>query len=82
MTSHTAHPADHHASTTKVALALAGAVLAVAAGWGIATVALDDPAPTAPTAPQPPLVGNKDFGTDPNGFRGTNREERALMHRR
>ena len=81
MTSSTAQP-GHHLSTRKLGLALGGAVLAVGAGWGVAAIVLDEPVPLSPTAPEPPLTGNTDFGTDPHGFHGTNREERALMHRR
>ena len=75
MNSTIAHPGHHHLSTTSLGLALAGAVLAVGAGYGLAAVLLDDAVPAAPSTPD---VGNQGgWGSDPNGFRGTNREERG-----
>ena len=76
MTIQTTHP--HPISTRTVAAAFAGAVLAASAGYGLAALVLDE-AP-APTPVEPTSVpGNPD---PPNGlFPGTNREERALMHR-
>jgi hypothetical protein len=77
MTTTTAH-AGHHISIRTVALALAGAVLAAGAGYGVATLVLDEgaslEAPTQSIAPRDPNF-------DPNGFAGTNREDRALQHR-
>ena len=70
---------SHHLSTTRLGLALGGAVLAVGAGWGLAAIVLDDPVSAPPTTPGPQVEPG--WGSDPNGFRGTNREERALMHR-
>ena len=44
MTTHFAHP-GHHISTRSAAAALTGAALAVAAGFGIATVVTDEATP-------------------------------------
>ena len=80
----TTHP-SHHVSTTNVALALAGAVLAVGAGYGVAAVVLEAPVATLPTPSvdlRPPSVDLRDYGSNPEGFNGTNREDRGLMHRR
>ena len=80
MTVQTAHP-GHHISTKSAAGALAGAALAVAAGFGIATVVLDE-ATSPPAEISPDVTGRDDNpGFDPNGFAGTDREERALAHR-
>jgi hypothetical protein len=79
MTVHTAHP--HHFSARTAAVALAGGVLAAAAGYGLATVVLDEA-----SAPAPVETEVFDFtpnpAVEPGLFPGTNREERALMHRR
>ena len=78
MTVHTAHP-SHHVSARTVAAAFAGAVLAAGAGYGVAALVLDEAPATAPAEPSSVPV-NPD---PPTGlFPGTNREERALMHRR
>lgn len=75
MTVHTAHPG--HSFTTKTAgIALAGAVLAVGAGYGVANLVLDD----APALAPPAEIVNDDV--EPGLFPGTDREERTLMHRR
>lgn len=77
MTVHTAHPG--HRFTTKTAgIALAGAVLAVGAGYGVANIILDD----APATITPPTEISEPGPGDSGLFPGTNREERALMHRR
>ncbi|HEX6150201.1 hypothetical protein [Nocardioides sp.] len=76
MTVQTAHT-GHHISTKSAAVALAGAALAVTAGFGIATVVIDD----APASITPPTEIVND-GVEPGLFPGTDREERALMHRR
>ena len=77
MTVHTAHP--HHISARTVAVALAGGLLAATAGYGVTSHLLDE-APTPVPSDTPPVSGNPD---PPTGlFPGTNREERALMHRR
>lgn len=81
MTVHTAHPG--HRFTTKTAgIALAGAVLAVGAGYGVANYVLDEAPGASITEPvnTGPVGGNPDV--EPGLFPGTNREERALMHRR
>lgn len=78
MTVQTAHP-GHHISTKSAAVALAGAALAVTAGFGIATVVIDE------ATPVPTEVVPRDGDGIPNEsglFPGTDREERALMHRR
>ncbi len=82
MTVQTAHP-GHHISTKSAAVALAGAALAVSAGFGIATVAIDEATQVpADFSPVVQIVGRDDNpGFDPNGFAGTDREERALTHR-
>jgi len=74
MTVHTAHP-SHHVSAQTAAVALAGALLAVGAGYGAATLVLEE----APASITPPAEGVP----NENGlFPGTDHEERALMHRR
>ena len=76
MTVHTAHP-GHRFSTKTAGIALAGAVLAVGAGYGVANYVLDE----APATITEPVT---DTGSPPESglFPGTDREERALMHRR
>jgi hypothetical protein len=62
-------------------------MLAVAAGFGIANLVLDDPRigdPTSQIGGVPDTTYNdvdRYPGFDPNGFAGTDREERALQHR-
>lgn len=86
MTTTTAH-AGHHITPTTMAAALAGALLAAAAGFGIANVVLEDAQIVAPTTsiggsvPSETDV-NRYPGFDPNGFAGTDREERSFQHRR
>ncbi len=77
MTVHTAHP-GHHITTKTAGLALAGAVLAVGAGYGAASLVLDE-APASITE-APDITGG--VPGESGLFPGTNREERALMHRR
>lgn len=80
MTTHTAHP-GHHFTTKTAGIALAGAVLAVGAGYGVAALVLDE-------AAVPSITESDTFDFEPNYnvkpglFPGTNNEERALMHRR
>lgn len=82
MTITTAHPGHHHVSVKSAALAMAGALLAVGVGFGIASVVLDDEVlPAAPPA-QTGFDLDRGPGFDPNGYAGTNREERAFQHRR
>ncbi len=79
MTVHTTHP--HRISATTAAVAFAGAVLAAGAGYGVATLVLDEEA--SPSISEPysfDFEPNPDV--EPGLFPGTNREERALMHRR
>jgi hypothetical protein len=79
MTVHTAHPGHHRISTTTAGIALAGTLLAVGAGYGVANLVLDE-APASVIEPENTgLVGNPDV--KPQQFPGTDREERALMHR-
>lgn len=78
MTVQTAHP-GHHISTKTVSLACAGALLAAGAGYGVAAVVLDG-APATITEPADSIIVNPDV--KPGLFPGTDREERALMHRR
>jgi hypothetical protein len=78
MTVATARPGHHHFPVKPAALACAGAVLSVGAGFAIANLALDDE--VLPAEP-PPISVFDQPGYDPNGFAGTNREERALQHR-
>jgi hypothetical protein len=82
MTVTTAHPGHHHISMKAAALAFAGALLTIGAGFGIANLVMDDE--VVPTTP-PAETGfdlDRTKGFDPNGFAGTDREDRALMHRR
>jgi hypothetical protein len=77
MTVHTAHP--HHISARTATLALAGGLLAATAGYGVATLVLDEASAPAPAQPTD-VTGNPH---PPTGlFPGTDKEERALMHRR
>lgn len=80
MTTTTAHP-GHHVSVKNAGLALAGAALAVAAGFGVAGLVLDEdvlPAPAGEGFTDP--WGDPRY--DPNGYGGTDRETRAFQHRR
>ncbi len=72
MNAESLHP-THPMSPGPLLLALAGAALAVAAGFGVATAVLDDP----PASTESPV-------TIPAGdpFNGTDRDIRELMHRR
>jgi hypothetical protein len=71
-----AFPPPHPVSVRPLLVVLAGAALAVAAGFGIANVVLDEP--TASTqAPATIPSGPGDQSGD-----GTDREVRELMHRR
>jgi glucokinase len=79
MTSSTAPP-GHHLSTTNLALALAGAVIGVGGGYGVAALVLEAPVHTLPTPSGE--IDLTDNGSNPEGYVGTNREERGLMHRR
>jgi hypothetical protein len=85
MTTATAHPGTT-VSLKAGALALAGLAVAAGAGFGIAAVVLDDPAVLGTS-----VVGTNDDttndidrypGFDPDGFAGTDREERSFQHRR
>jgi hypothetical protein len=67
------HP-THPVSPKSLLVGLAGAALAVAAGLGIAAGVLDEP--TASTQ-APATIQDDDYFVD-----GTDREVRALMHRR
>jgi hypothetical protein len=67
------HP-THPASPKSLLVGLAGAALAVVAGLGIAAVVLDQP--TASTQGPGTIPASDYFGS------GTDREVRALMHRR
>lgn len=79
MTIHTAHP-GHRFNTKTAGIALAGAVLAVGAGYGVADFVLDEaPATITEPADSSPIVNDD---VKPSLFPGTDREERALMHRR
>lgn len=79
MTVHTAHP-GHRFSTRTAGLALAGALVAVGAGFGVANLVLDD-APASITEPADISPGVVNEDVEPGRFPGTDREERALMHR-
>ncbi len=78
MTIHTAHP-GHRFNTKTAGIALAGAVLAVGAGYGVADFVLDEAPATITETPDTPGIVNE---REPGLFPGTDREERALMHRR
>jgi hypothetical protein len=69
-------PPPHAVSVRPLLVALAGAAFAVAVGFGVATVVLDEP--TAST--QAPAIFPSAQG-DQSGD-GTDREVRELMHRR
>ena len=80
MTVQTAHP-GHHISTKSAAVALAGAALAVAAGFGIATVVIDEATPV-PTDTSRVVPDGDGIPNESGVFPGTDLEERGLMHRR
>lgn len=80
MTTSTAH-LGHHISAKSAAGALAGAALAVAAGFGIAAVVMDEAAPV-PTDIRPAVPDGDGIPNKSGPFPGTDREERALMHLR
>jgi hypothetical protein len=75
MTTQTLQPATTHISTRTLAMAGAGALLAVAAGFGVYALVDDAPATSETTTSFIP-------GTSGDLYDGTNREARALMHRR
>jgi hypothetical protein len=83
MTTHVAHPGAHVSTKTMVAAA-AAAVIAVGAGFGIATLVIDEAVPAVTSQSSSDTVGgNPGMGfSDPNGFAGTDREARAFQHRR
>ena len=75
--------AVHHPHTTRnTALAAAGALLAAAAGFGVANLVIEDAAPLAPTNSIGFDSPERGSGAVTNGFAGTDREERQFMHRR
>lgn len=75
MTTQTLQPV-RHISTRTLAMAGAGTLLAIAAGFGVYTLVDGSPATEdAPTSTFPPA-------TTGDNFDGTNREVRELMHRR
>ena len=82
MTTTTAH-AGHHISTKTAAVAFAAVVLATGAGYGVSNLVLDDPVIQTPTAPgdEGPYDIDRYPGFDPNGYAGTDREERAFKQR-
>ena len=72
MTVHTAHPGHHRTSSRTAGIGLAGALLAVGAGYGVASLVLDE-APASIIEPEKTgFVGNPDV--KPSLFPGTNRE--------
>lgn len=77
MTTQTLQPV-RHISTRTIAMAGAGTLLAVAAGFGVYTLVDGSP------ATEDAVTGVTDFApaTTGDNFDGTNREARALMHRR
>lgn len=86
MTTTTAH-AGHHINPTMIGAAFAGALLAAGAGFGIANVVLDDVQVGAPASSiGSDVMSEYDVdrypGFDPNGYAGTDREDRSLQHRR
>jgi hypothetical protein len=78
MTSHTIQPL-HHLSAKTAALALGALGLAVAAGFGIAAVTLDE---QVTSTPGPIVVQAPAAQPGSDAYDGTDREGRALMHRR
>lgn len=81
MTHTIAHPGTH-ISATSAAAVLAGALLAVGAGFGIASLVIDEATTTTSQVDTGEVTGNPGMGfSDPNGFAGTDRELRSFMHR-
>jgi hypothetical protein len=78
MTTQTIHPA-HHLSPKSVIVSVAALGAAVAGGFGIAALTLDQATVSPPTS----IVVNAP-GAQPgsDAYDGTNREVRELMHRR
>ncbi len=75
MTTQTLQPATH-ISTRTLAMAGGGALLAVAAGFGVYALVEEAPPTTSETTTS--FIP----GTSGDLYDGTNREARALMHRR
>jgi len=69
-------PPPHAVSVRPLLVALAGAACAVAVGFGVATVVLDEPTASTQAPSTVPSVPGDQFGD------GTDREVRELMHRR
>jgi hypothetical protein len=78
MTTQTIHPA-HRFSPKSVILSVTALGAAVAAGFGVAALTLDEGTVSPPTS----IVVNAP-GAQPgsDAYNGTNREVRELMHRR
>lgn len=86
-------PQSTRISPKSLALAFLGAGLAVAAGYGVGAVVLDEGAISSPSSQTPVQTGSQHTGhtwdpsrypgfDDPQKFGNTNREDRVLMHRR
>jgi hypothetical protein len=69
-------PPTHTVSLRPLLVGLAGAAFAVAAGFGVATVVLDEPTASTEAPATIPTAPGDQFGD------GTDREVRELMHRR
>ena len=78
MTTQTLHPPRHISSRT-IGLGIAATAVAVAAGFGVAALVVDDPVTTAPSST---VVNAPAAQPGSDAYDGTNREVRGLMHRR
>ncbi len=75
MNAHALHP-THRVSPKPLLVGLAGAALAAVAGLGVAAVVLDEPTASTQAPGTIPVPTGEYF------VNGTDREIRALMHRR
>lgn len=78
----TAHPPGFHINVKTAAATLAAAAIAVGAGFAGAALLLDETVVSTGTTTTDTNSGNPGLGfSDPNGYAGTDRELRELMHR-
>ena len=68
-----------HISSRTIGIGIAATAVAVAAGFGVAALVVDDPVSTAPSST---VLEGPAAQPGSDAYDGTNREVRGLMHRR